>query len=417
MAQIKVQNFGPIKSGLVENDGLVDIRKITVFIGNQGTGKSSIAKLISMFSWLEKQLYRGSLDEKDVISRNRLVNIYCNYNNLKKYFRSGTEIEYRGSAYTMTYADSKLTINRSDNTPRKYVLPKIMYIPAERNFFSVIKKAEKVKGLPLMLLDFFKELERSQQELSETLDLPVGNVKLEFDQTSQNLILRGDNYKLNISEASSGFQSLVPAFLVSRNIALSINQNQGSSQSELSAEEQKRLTTEIQAIINDENLSKEVKKAALELLSSKYRNECFLNIVEELEQNLFPTSQRDILYKLLEFVNITAGNTLIMTTHSPYIIDYLTLAIKAQQILQTFDNLPKGEFLKTKLKNIVPLNSSIFPEDSIVYELTDSGEIRKLSTYEGLPSDENYLNSCLAETNRFFSDLLEIEEEILSSVV
>ncbi|WP_219995513.1 AAA family ATPase [Cylindrospermopsis raciborskii] len=311
MAQIKVQNFGPIKSGLVENDGLVDIRKITVFIGNQGTGKSSIAKLISMFSWLEKQLYRGSLDEKDVISRNRLVNIYCNYNNLKKYFRSGTEIEYRGSAYTMTYADSKLTINRSDNTPRKYVLPKIMYIPAERNFFSVIKKAEKVKGLPLMLLDFFKELERSQQELSETLDLPVGNVKLEFDQTSQNLILRGDNYKLNISEASSGFQSLVPAFLVSRNIALSINQNQGSSQSELSAEEQKRLTTEIQAIINDENLSKEVKKAALELLSSKYRNECFLNIVEELEQNLFPTSQRDILYKLLEFVNITAGNTLL----------------------------------------------------------------------------------------------------------
>jgi len=417
MAQIKVQNFGPIKSGLVENDGLVDIRKITVFIGNQGTGKSSIAKLISMFSWLEKQLYRGSLDEKDVISRNRLVNTYCNYNNLKKYFRSRTEIEYRGSAYTMTYADSKLTINRSGNTPKKYVLPKIMYIPAERNFFSVIKKAEKVKGLPLMLLDFFKELERSQQELSETLDLPVGNVKLEFDQISQSLILRGDNYKLNISEASSGFQSLVPAFLVSRNIALSINQNQGSSQSELSAEEQKRLTTEIQAIINDENLSKEVKKAALELLSSKYRNECFLNIVEELEQNLFPTSQRDILYKLLEFVNITAGNTLIMTTHSPYIIDYLTLAIKAQQILQTFDNLPKGEFLKTKLKNIVPLNSSIFPEDSIVYELTDSGEIRKLSTYEGLPSDENYLNSCLAETNRFFSDLLEIEEEILSLVV
>ncbi|MGC8452551.1 MAG: hypothetical protein ACL9RN_05975 [Cylindrospermopsis raciborskii] len=91
----------------------------------------------------------------------------------------------------------------------------------------------------------------------------------------------------------------------------------------------------------------------------------------------------------------------------------ITLAIKAQQILQTFDNFPKGEFLKTKLKNIVPLNSSIFPEDSIVYELTDSGEIRKLSTYEGLPSDENYLNSCLAETNRFFSDLLEIEEEIL----
>ena len=90
----------------------------------------------------------------------------------------------------------------------------------------------------------------------------------------------------------------------------------------------------------------------------------------------------------------------------------ITLAIKAQQILQTFDNFPKGEFLKTKLKNIVPLNSSIFPEDSIVYELTDSGEIRKLSTYDGLPSDENYLNISLAETNKLFGDLLEIEEQL-----
>ena len=55
MSQIKVKNFGPIKSGFAENYGFIDIRKITVFIGNQGTGKSSIAKLISTLSWLEKQ--------------------------------------------------------------------------------------------------------------------------------------------------------------------------------------------------------------------------------------------------------------------------------------------------------------------------------------------------------------------------
>lgn len=37
MSQIKVKNFGPIKSGFTENNGFMDIRKITVFIGNQGT--------------------------------------------------------------------------------------------------------------------------------------------------------------------------------------------------------------------------------------------------------------------------------------------------------------------------------------------------------------------------------------------
>ncbi|MFM8295403.1 MAG: ATP-binding protein, partial [Microcystaceae cyanobacterium] len=64
MSQIKVKNFGPIGSGFVENDGFLDIRKITVFIGNQGTGKSNIAKLISTFSWLEKSLYIESLQER-----------------------------------------------------------------------------------------------------------------------------------------------------------------------------------------------------------------------------------------------------------------------------------------------------------------------------------------------------------------
>ncbi|MFO5526833.1 MAG: ATP-binding protein, partial [Cuspidothrix sp.] len=151
---------------------------------------------------------------------------------------------------------------------------------------------------------------------------------------------------------------------------------------------------------------------ALELLSSKYKNECFLNIVEEIEQNLFPQSQKNVLYKLLEFANMTEGNTLILTTHSPYIINYLTLAIKGYKVLQKIIDLPNSNLLKERLENIVPQASCVSDEDSIVYELTESGEIIQLSTYEGLPSDENYLNTFLAETNNLFDDLLEIEEQI-----
>jgi ABC-type dipeptide/oligopeptide/nickel transport system ATPase subunit len=71
----------------------MDIRKVSVFIGNQGTGKSSIAKLISTLSWLEKGLYRGDIEEKYVTSYNRFINIYCNYQNLKNYFLPETEIK------------------------------------------------------------------------------------------------------------------------------------------------------------------------------------------------------------------------------------------------------------------------------------------------------------------------------------
>ncbi|MBE9230790.1 ATP-binding protein [Cuspidothrix issatschenkoi LEGE 03284] len=420
MSQIKVKNFGPIKSGFAQNNGFIDIRKITVFIGNQGTGKSSVAKLISTLSWLEKQLYRGNLEIKDVKNYNRFVKIYCSYYNLKNYFLPETEIAYEGNAFHFYFQDGKLNIDNIRelglypffSNKKEYIVPKIMYVPAERNFFSVVKGAEKVKGLPQSLSAFFEELERSQQELSGSLTLPVGDVKLEFDQKNNTLNIIGSDYKLNISESSSGFQSFIPLFLVSRNIALSISQNQDSSQNELSGEEQKRLKTEIEKILSNDNLSEELKKAALELLSSKYKNECFLNIVEEIEQNLFPQSQKNVLYKLLEFANMTEGNTLILTTHSPYIINYLTLAIKGYKVLQKIINLPNSNLLKEQLENIVPQASCVSDEDSIVYELTESGEIIQLSTYEGLPSDENYLNTFLAETNNLFDDLLEIEEQI-----
>ena len=413
MSQIKVKNFGPIKSGFAENNGFIDIRKITVFIGNQGTGKSSIAKLISTFSWLEKQLYRGNLAIKDVKTYNRFVKTYCNYHNLNNYFLPETKIEYVGNAFYFYFQDGKLNIYpKILHFNRTYIVPKIMYVQAERNFFSVVKGAEKVKGLPQSLSTFFEELERSQQELSESLTLPVGDVKLEFDQKNNTLNIIGSDYKLNISESSSGFQSFIPLFLVSRNIALSISQNKDSSQNELSAEEQQRLKIEIERILSNDNLSEELKKAALEVLSSKYKNECFLNIVEEIEQNLFPKSQKDVLYKLLEFANLTEGNTLILTTHSPYIINYLTLAIKGYQVLQKILDLPNSNLLKEQLENIVPQVSCVSDKDSIVYELTETGEIIKLSTYEGLPTDENYLNTFLADTNNLFDDLLEIEEQI-----
>ena len=50
MSKIKIKNFGPIKEGYIENDGWIDVKKVTVFIGNQGSGKSTVAKLLQRIS-------------------------------------------------------------------------------------------------------------------------------------------------------------------------------------------------------------------------------------------------------------------------------------------------------------------------------------------------------------------------------
>ena len=66
MSRIKIQDFGPIKKGCLENDGWIDLKKVTVFIGNQGSGKSTVAKLISTFIWIEKALVRGVLVQREL---------------------------------------------------------------------------------------------------------------------------------------------------------------------------------------------------------------------------------------------------------------------------------------------------------------------------------------------------------------
>ncbi len=66
MNKIKIKNFGPIKGGFKNANGneWMDIKKVTVFIGNQGSGKSTVAKLISSMSWIEKSLVKEILAKK-----------------------------------------------------------------------------------------------------------------------------------------------------------------------------------------------------------------------------------------------------------------------------------------------------------------------------------------------------------------
>ncbi len=76
MSKIRVKNFGPIKEGYLESDGWFDLKKVTVFIGNQGSGKSTVAKLISTFTWLEKTLYKQLIKKTEVTRKSKFENYY-----------------------------------------------------------------------------------------------------------------------------------------------------------------------------------------------------------------------------------------------------------------------------------------------------------------------------------------------------
>jgi len=143
------------------------------------------------------------------------------------------------------------------------------------------------------------------------------------------------------------------------------------------------------------------------VLSAKFNKTAFVNIIEEPEQNLFPSSQWQLLKGLLEFNNINPGNKLVLTTHSPYLINYLTLAVKATELKQQLRNQARA----AKIDQILPMESNLKADDLVIYELDETtGTIKKLDTFQGLPSDQNYLNQQLVQSDELFAELLEIQQ-------
>lgn len=406
MSKIKIKNFGPIKAGCTENDGWIDIKKVTLFIGNQGSGKSTVAKLISTLTWLEKAMVKGVLRQDEYTNQAKFLK-HFGYQRLVNYMQGNTEIEYIGNAFVFKYSKGIFTVNKA--LENGYILPKIMYVPAERNFLSVVDRPDKLKDLPATLYTFNDEYDGAKNKFAAGVNLPINNVRFVYDTLNKLAHIEGENnsFKLRLSEASSGFQSSVPLYLVTKYLSERLHAEEDISLKENSLEEQRKLEKEIKQILDDKSLTPDVRQVYLRQLSAKRKPDCFINIVEEPELNLFPKSQKEILFSLVQQANKDEGNKLIMTTHSPYLINYLTLAVKAFNVKKSLTDSTAIDMLSA----IVPVESTVNPDDLIIYQLDEAtGTITKLADYKGLPSDENYLNDNLGDTNEQFAQLQQIEK-------
>lgn len=406
MSRIRIKNFGPIKEGFLENDGWMDIKKVTVFIGNQASGKSTIAKVFSTLNWLEKSIHRSDVNIGE-FSFAKFKELFI-FQGVQEYFQKNTIIEFSGDKYYIKYGRNEKYPIIKEEAKHDYLVPKILYVPAERNLLSAIENAFDIKGLPKHLFTFGQEFKKAQKRLnSNSVELPIVNYFYKYDEFKDTSYVSGPGHQVNLLQASSGFQSTIPLFIVTKHLAELILRKDFSPNENMSVNKAIQVNEEISLITSDANLSDQAKMKRIQEIQSRYINNCFINIVEEPEQNLFPTSQRQLLNSLLEFNNMSKRNKLIMTTHSPYLLNYLTLAVKAEMVKTKLSS----ENSKKKLSEIVPLESTVKSEDLVIYELNEKdGSIIKLGDYKGLPSDENYLNGRLEDSNELFAQLQEIEK-------
>lgn len=396
---LKIQNFGPIRDGYNSNDGFIRFSKVMLLCGPQAAGKSCVAKLFSTFSWIEKALVRGDFSVKYLTSYSRFAKNYCSFQNIQNYFKDNTLLHYKGEAYEMVYDKGRLTVNALDNGD--YLRPQIAYIPAERNVLSVLENAENVKGLPPALVSLMDNFTAASRNMKGNVELPVNHVRYRYDKLNKMSWIEAEDYSVKLSETSSGMQSVTPLYIVLDYLSRSLGTNDMS----MSQKEREGIGKRIEELLKDDSLDAETRKLLVSRISDT-SNKYLLSIVEEPEQNLYPSSQRHILNTLLA-LNSAERNQLVMTTHSPYIINYLSLAIKAGKILHKLSRVQLE-----KLDNVVPIASVVDGYDVNVLEIADDGSIIDLVKYDDMPSDENVLNLFLAECNDLFGSLLELEDGV-----
>lgn len=126
--------------------------------------------------------------------------------------------------------------------------------------------------------------------------------------------------------------------------------------------------------------------------------------IEEPEAHLFPKAQSQLLGYLFEALRLGHSNrSLILTTHSPYIMGRLNVFLKA-------GSLSRRKKKNTEINEIIPRDRWIRPQDFRAYAMIDGG-IENILDDDGL-IDSSYLDSISDDISSDFDELLKIEMEM-----
>ncbi|MCQ2307607.1 MAG: ATP-binding protein [Bacteroidales bacterium] len=388
-----VKSFGPVK------DLDIVFKKVTLFIGDQGSGKSCVAKLFSMFKWLEKALItrKYSLDYFEKYIDARFKKTLCAYHRIDNFFNDEeTYLFYSGQLYDFEY--EKKNFHVTDKKTTFEGLPKIMYVPAERIILSSAeKKLKTFEGLPENNMTFNQSFWESKDRFKDGYKLPFGNLEYKYDTLNDISFIYGPGYKVRLTEASSGIQSSLSICMVSdhlNNIVLS------GKDRPLSVDELQKLQKDISKIMDDRNLSDTLKEILIKRLSAQTRYDSFVNIVEEPELSLFPESQLEVLKLLCKVNQSNPNNKLVITTHSPYSLAIMNTLIMA-------GNVHENEQSKLAASNIISNEYCIKPGTLAAYRLNPNSDsyCKSILDQGTLMISKNDLDSASDSIMRTFNSL------------
>lgn len=312
-----IRNLGPVKEVILD-----DITPLTVLIGQSGCGKSTVMKVLSICRWVNKMVYlrqylqMGNIKESpfkfDFRSYFKTSSVPLNADTVIKYILDGTVILFDEGGLRINYSESGFLS-----------LEKICFITEKRNMISdlvSLRTNRKDAGFYLNeILDDFVLAMRNY----ETIDLDYLGVRLRHTNSKgadayhvEGIGDEGERFDIRLNEASSGIQTVLPLVAV-------------MSYYTDKFDIVKRFNQTIFRMLSETDSLKDF-RPQMNIGEIPHRRVNFL--IEEPELSLDPESQTHLIDYMVGRCFSKKGDdmsdyTVMLATHSPYIVNYLNLLI------------------------------------------------------------------------------------------
>lgn len=451
MQRIVIKNFGPIK------DAEIEITPLLVLIGEQATGKSTIAKLIYFFKSLCNDFFARYYKSNDIDINYKNDIIFATREKFYDYFGSTHHLEDFSIVYY--YNDRRnitLTLNpeknlhvrlspdffgHDDNKDLKEYKAHLLQIreDIEREFQAINKiELERKQVIYIKLLsdkinDIFSNVH------NDSVYIPAGrNATIGYSVFYNNMLVSylqqiienqgREKYKtreqtidetlmLDFLQHVSKLKKLFNKYGDFNGFLLKAQKKQESVLKKAISLTNKIIKGEYVSNTDERIMVGDGKYVYLKNASSgqqeaiRILQDAFVaimsdstvfRIIEEPEVHIFPEAQMYMLQLLAMLLNNQEGNQLIITTHSPYVLTVINNLMYAYKV---------GQKSSDKANEIIDKESWLAPEKVNAYMLSTSNGVERIIDDELSMIMAERIDEVSEKLNDDYDKLLNIEYE------
>ena len=339
MRHLVIRHFGP----LCEAD--INLSRMNLIIGLQGSGKSCVMMMACYCTWVEKRIALRQ-SAKEFEHGMDFLNAMTSYYRAKGYVHQDTFIRYESDYMEFQYDHAKQEFVHKWTKKRwNFKRPKVSYIPAERNMVSLVSNWSRLETSYDNILDFKEDWDTARRYVKTERDILGTGISYEYDESSgTDSIITSSGRRVDLTSSSSGMQSLIPQFVHMDYLTNGIYNTEKEAGEKTYSEKQlvgslldilykrnykenngdgERIVVHMEGkdfVFQSEKEAKLFKNEARHFLNTDHA-EVFL---EEPESNLFPPTQFQLMDWIVEkATDKRRKNVFFIATHSPYVLSHL----------------------------------------------------------------------------------------------